>query len=368
MTIFFCNFHENRFDLSAGILVSSISDHFPYFLATNVELTNKTPPTFIKITDKSPHAKIKFINTIKTSGVFNLLDKDLKSNPTNNYDILLSIITDAKNKFLAPKIVKYKKHKHKKSEWITQGLVKSIAFRDKLYQQMIKLNPDSPEFTAKKINLGTYNKILKNNIKLAKQSYYKTCFDKNKFNMKKTWGTIKELMTSNKNKLKLDFLEHNGKRHYQKADIAREFNNYFINIGPKLSPNTTSDKYKQYLKTPCNTKFKFSIVSEDDVLKIINECLSKSSCGFDDISLKLIKDIKHEILDSLTLIINQCLSTGIIPNKLKIAKVIPLLKKGDTFKIENYRPVSLLPSISKFLEKVVFNQLSAFFFKKSLIL
>ena len=59
--------------------------------------------------------------------------------------------------------------------------------------------------------------------------------------------------------------------------------------------------------------------------------------------------------------INQSLITGIFPEKLKGAKVLPLFKKGDETLIENHRPVSLLTSISKVFEKVVFIQLSKYF-------
>ena len=63
----------------------------------------------------------------------------------------------------------------------------------------------------------------------------------------------------------------------------------------------------------------------------------------------------------LTLIINQSLITGIFPEKLKLAKVIPLYKKDDKLITNNYRPISLLTSISKLFEKVVFEQLSGYF-------
>ena len=78
-------------------------------------------------------------------------------------------------------------------------------------------------------------------------------------------------------------------------------------------------------------------------------------------SIKLIKSIKFDILDSLTLIINQSLMSGVFPDKLKLAKVIPLYKKGDSTITDNYRPISLLPTLSKVLEKIVYNQLFAYF-------
>ena len=70
----------------------------------------------------------------------------------------------------------------------------------------------------------------------------------------------------------------------------------------------------------------------------------------------MLKSLQEVISKSLTLIINQSLNTGIFPQKLKLAKVIPIYKKGEKTKLQNYRPISLLPSISKIFERVVFNQ------------
>ena len=77
---------------------------------------------------------------------------------------------------------------------------------------------------------------------------------------------------------------------------------------------------------------------------------SKHSCGHDSISTALLKQIKTEVSPSITLIINQCLTTRIFLNKLKIAKVVPVFKKGDNELLDNYRPISVLPSISKIFE------------------
>ena len=84
---------------------------------------------------------------------------------------------------------------------------------------------------------------------------------------------------------------------------------------------------------------------------------SKTSSGHDSISTKLIKQSINNIIEPLTIIINKSLSTGIIPNQLKIAKVIPIHKQSDKKLLNNYRPISLLPAFSKIFEKVVFNRM-----------
>ena len=68
----------------------------------------------------------------------------------------------------------------------------------------------------------------------------------------------------------------------------------------------------------------------------------------------MLKQIKCEISSSITLIINQSLTTVIFPERIKIAKVIPIYKKDDVKMFENKRPISILPAISKILEKKLF--------------
>ena len=88
---------------------------------------------------------------------------------------------------------------------------------------------------------------------------------------------------------------------------------------------------------------------------------SKNSSGNDEISNRLLKSIKCEISKPLTIIINQSLETGIFTDALKVAKVKPLFKKGDNCCLNNYRPISLLPPISKIFERFMYTQLYSYF-------
>ena len=109
-------------------------------------------------------------------------------------------------------------------------------------------------------------------------------------------------------------------------DIVNHFNNYFINIGQDISrklshPKSRSNKYSNYVRNPTKKRLVFEKVTETSVSKIIDSLKPKTSAGPDNIINNLIKIIKQEIVPSLTVIINQSLETGIVPESLKIAKL-----------------------------------------------
>ena len=163
-----------------------------------------------------------------------------------------------------------------------------------------------------------------------------------------------------------DFPNHfliNGEEITDANNIANTFCEYFTNIGPSLAKNINMPKnikVEDFLTSTQNCTFQFYKTDDSSIPKIINELPNKTSTGFDDLSMRLIKVIKSEIIPSLTCIFNQSLHTGIFPDKFKLAKVIPLYKKGSLNDISNYRPISLLPSISKIFEKPIFIQLSTY--------
>ena len=102
-------------------------------------------------------------------------------------------------------------------------------------------------------------------------------------------------------------------------------------------------------------------------MQLISKLKSKDTKGHDLISNNLLKAIKHEIVKPLTFIINQSLKTGTFPDRLKVARVRPLFKKGDNQLITNYRPISILPLLSKIFEKVMHMQLTYYLESNSLM-
>ena len=107
--------------------------------------------------------------------------------------------------------------------------------------------------------------------------------------------------------------------------------------------------------------FKFSAVSQNEVLKKLKAVNPRKATGFDVIPPKLIKLGAVALCGPLSFTINACIETSTFPSELKCAEVSPVFKKGDSSTKENYRPISILPCISKIVESVMIDQLSTFF-------
>jgi hypothetical protein len=87
--------------------------------------------------------------------------------------------------------------------------------------------------------------------------------------------------------------------------------------------------------------------------KIINSLKIKESSGYDEISTEVLKISAPFISSPLSYIFNKSMLSGTFPSRLKYAIVKPLLKKGDRGNIANYRPISLLTSLSRIFEKII---------------
>ena len=132
---------------------------------------------------------------------------------------------------------------------------------------------------------------------------------------------------------------------------------FFVNIGPKLAStiHNTGKGYMDYLQDPISSCMFMKPIVEMEVIKIIEKFNPNKSAGHDNIGNFIVKKISNEIAKPLTMIFNLSLTTGIVPQSCKIAKVIPIYKKEDAEIFSNYRPVSVLPCFSKILERLVFN-------------
>ena len=359
----FCKLTKNFSETTAGVITYNLSDHLPYFVTLDYLSTKETKKNYVTIQKYDEENIEKCISDFKSSSIH--IEIDELSDPNDCVIKLQDVIIDMKNKYFPIRKINFNKYKHKKQRWMTQGILHSIKFRDKLYAKMRNCPTESIKYQNLRKNLQTYNRILKTNIRIAKLSYYHTLFENCKNDIKTTWSNISDLINRKNgiNELPQYMIKHNIKYENQKM-IADLFNDYFNKMG--LSQTADPDDYENnkfldYFTDTTIKSFEFQLVTEESVDRIINKLAPKNSTGEDGISVKFLKNIKQSLVPTLTKIINKMILSGIYPDKLKIAKVVPVYKKGDQYNIENYRPISLLPALSKVFEHAMLEQLDNHF-------
>lgn len=356
------NLINNKFHLA--VVDSAMSDHKHLYLEMQ-----KYKVENIK---KLKYEAIDYEKFIKT------LDLDITPSCDRMYEELeIRLITALKNS----KKTKRKIQNPPRSDWINKDILDAINRRNQLWHMSTKktetCNTEEEQKLVEK-KLLKARKEVKEKIKEAKKSYYYKIFDSCKKKPHKMWQFINSL-SFNKTKtqdtpLKL---ETQSGSYTKVSDICDCFNEFFANIGSILAsqiPESFHDiqSYDNlYTKHTDPAKLlNFTPATLDEVSKIIDNLNPNTSTGLDGISCKALKSVKNLILDKLTTSINKCLERGYFPESLKIAKVSPIFKSGKKDDPGNYRPISVLPIMSKIFEKIIYNRLdqhltsSNFLYKK----
>ena len=154
---------------------------------------------------------------------------------------------------------------------------------------------------------------------------------------------------------------------YNREQIANTFGEFYSKSGANLTKNIQQgslviDHYILHIPRATNSLV-VSGMNFKEIEKIIDSLPPKTSSGFDGISNSLLKSLGKSISYPLSIIFNQSLFTGVFPEKMKTAEVIPLYKGKETDEMINYRPVSLLMTISKVLEKIMYLRVYGFLIK-----
>jgi hypothetical protein len=234
----------------------------------------------------------------------------------------------------------FNRHKHKISPWITKGILKSLRTKDKLHSKLKKAKTEN-QIEILKRQYTRFRNIYQSVIRNAKKLYWENKFTECKSNIKLTWKNLNNILhrTANKKDFPNYFInnEHQISDH---NDIANAFNQYYVNVGPKLAEQIRRhDNSLNFLPTVnLTSSFFMQPTTPDEITTIIKLLKPKTSCGYDGISPKLVKSCdQHAIVMPLTHIANLSFEKGIFPSELKTAKVLPIYKANDPTLFKNYR-------------------------------
>jgi len=277
-------------------------------------------------------------------GLNNIPDVDTLFNSfLNNYLMILH------NHVPQRKFIKRNNHNF----WITPGI--KISCKRKRFLYLCTRNSD--DISLKKY-YKQYYKILANVIKEAKKYTYNNQINKSTNKIKTSWNIIKT-ETNRHKRLTAMTNYHNS---------PEDFNNYFLTVSENIIKNIRLNKQQHdtynspnyYLLNQPRRVFpniSFKNTSPKEIENIIKSLKAKESYRYDGITTKILKISAPFISSPLSYIFNRSMLSGIFPTRLKYATIKPVLKNGDKKNVANYRPISILPSFSKILEKIIYVRL-----------
>ncbi len=353
---------KNKVTIKSAILCEYISDHLPIIVCAGTSKQESRKSVFVtkrKISDVEIN---KIINKIKETS-WNCLDE---LNTNEAYQEFLKILTVIIDDIAPQKTIRIPASRIIRDKWMTPGLLTSSRTLNKLLKK--KLGKD--KLHASHVEFKQYRNIYNHLKRKTKKIYYHNLLHEHRHNIRKTWGILNSLIGRSNDKTSIsETFNIDNSSVTDHKQIANEFCKFFTNIGMKYSNNIPKAEFSHmhYLKkSQPNTMF-LTPTDETEILQIISLLKPKYSCGPDKLTSILLKNIKYEISPILSILFNKSLQTGQVPDLLKIAKIIPIYKSKNKELLGNYRPISLLPIISKILEKLVHKRLCNFLKKHSLL-
>jgi hypothetical protein len=347
---------------SGGIITTYISDHFSTFYFFG-DTKPRQIPKFITIRKYSEDNINSFKTDLESANFEAVYDSQ---SAQDSYDLFSSIFYRLYNSHFIEHRVKFNKNIHNLQKWMTPELLEARNQKMKFYKILAK-NPTAYNRQVFKEFKNSYNR----KIRARKKEYYSELLNIHQGDTKKCWEVTKEAagLSSKTNKAFTDKIVLDNNIVTGENNIANIFNNHFTTIANSISeriqPSDTSpDSF------PEETEHRFSMqnITPAQIIEVVKNMQNKKSSDFTGLSPFLLKKIIHSIKYPLCHIFNLSLQSGVVPSQFKIAKVTPVFKKGGNEEnVNDYRPISLLCTFSKILEKLVANALSIYLASNNLI-
>ena len=337
----------------------SLSDHFPVCFTRKI---NHKPPKHKHITTSyrcfKKFDEKSFVSDLTNDLNFFITDSMSIDEDFNSWS---SLIKKHLNNH-AP--VKTKRVKSKRLlEWFSPEITHMQNLRDK--SKRLKQWESYRKYRNKTKQL----------IKQSKSNFFTNCID-NSRDTKSIWQHLRNVNGGTSTSKKLpEELVINNERINDANDIANKLNSYFTSIAEVLNENTlhgstiNTEKISQFIdsKVPEQIQFNIPFIQTKQVKSYINKLELSKATGLDGLGPRIIKLAVDSISPSIAMLINKSIETGEFPSQLKVAKVFPIFKGGDKTDPSNYRPISILPTVSKIFEKHVNKHLMAYLNKYKLL-
>ena len=373
-----CNFVSSNF--KSAVIDTSVSSHKPILLSVPANMTSiieddTSQSESYLAHNVSPNNLERFGNDFVPYYEHHMFNTPTSTtaSPSAARSDFTSFVTSFKKIYdnnIVEKIKANSKRNYLYKPWITVGLAKSCTVKNRLGVRARRAR-GTPNEAIFKTEYTTYRSKLRDVQKAVKNDYFIRKFKDSKGSIKKCWKIVNEVRCKKSNFILPDHLTDKGQLIKDRRGICSIFNNYFTSVATDLNHSKYSrytgvvPEFSSYLKaTVPQTSIFLTPITSSEISIIIKELNANKSSDFSPRVLKLYNQLFSIILSDL---LNNCMSQGVFPDELKIAKVLPLFKAGDMNTVSNYRPISILPIFSKIYEKLIHKRLNSFFEKHNIL-
>ena len=340
---FFTNINQPSYSL---VISDDISDHFP--IACSLPFSNSAPKNL-----KSAKAYVLSqgnIRNLKQKLQSEQWDEITTTDPSEFYTALLNNIKNALDSTCLT-AGRPRKTNPPKIPWLDNNLTQMCKTKNALYKKFVTVRTPEAESNYKKCR-NALNTLLRK----AKRNYFVHLFDCAKSNSKRTWKLLNNLLNYKKIPTEVNgpILDCNNKLVKSKQGMANIFNDFFSEIGSKIATQIpqTDEPDSQYLPDHFPHSIFLQPVTNLEISSIYKNMKDSNAIDVNGLSKSIFDNIIDDLLPQITKLCNLSFEAGIFPEGMKVGKIIPIYKSGSKKICSNYRPISILPFLSKILEKL----------------
>lgn len=351
---FILKIDNNKAKTYIAVLNTSVTDHLMIFMKLS-NLTKQYKCNKTKLV-------VDFDKALADLNQSNTLDLIYENDPNNLTTSLINSINKAVQH--NTKEIHITKKKRIIKPWITLGILRCIRNRNKM-QKNLRLDPDNEIL---KITFRRYRNYCNSLIKKLKRKYEREELENAAQNTKSLWNAINKIPNYKaKKSSNLDLLNCQP----APTKSVNFVNSFFANIGKELAEElvNNSQTHLNNVKLPDPQPQSFALLDTDpqEVNAVLMSLKSESAPGWDGIASKFLKVARCLVVPIICHLVNLCFEHGVFPIGLKQSVITPVFKSGDRGDVGNYRPISVLPSISKIVEKLINKRLITYMNKFNLL-
>ena len=348
----YSNFENEKLD--NFVISSDGSDH--YTTLTRIEgisNTNLKDDIFVRKSNLTENEWKNFNNDLRLMLETKLPIKNNTMSANSFAEGITSVYQTISDIYMPLKKLSRKQKSFYLKPWMTPALQTSRKSKFEKLRRAVKSNCPNlwQEYTY-------HRNLLTRLIQKSHDNYYRDKCALYAQDKSKLWKMVNEICRRKRKKQNTikSMVDPAGNEQHKPFDIANSLNDHFTSIGSKMASEI--EKSARNIRDPLSYITKYyenslfiSGTNPDEVYRLVYKLdINKGSNG---ISNKTLKNTAITSAPYLSVLFNKCISEGVFPNCFKIAKVTPLFKNGDRHDPSSYRPISLLPTIGKLLEKII---------------